>query len=171
MKDDVPVINPEGLFIPEMRFIWERDESEDKQQAQGELAYIYHMADPRSVYRKLPEEKREKQIIEDYLGESFHSDKDIDAAIEKYKLLYETPSMRFLKSVEKVLDKLAKYLNDVDITDGRGGNLTQIISAVEKGEATIASYGKLVDKVEREINTKMVKRRGDVEPSFLDLED
>lgn len=171
MQNDRPSVTPEGLFIPEMRKIWERDENADKQQAQGELAYIYHMADPRSVYRKLPENKREKQIIEDYLGESFIPDKDIEAAIEKYKLLYETPSMRFLKSVEKVLDKLAVYLNNVDITDGRGGNLTQVISAVEKGEATIASYGKLVDKVEREINTKMVKRRGDVEPSFLEFED
>ena len=52
--NNVPIITPEALYsISEFRVLWDRDKTKDKSKAQKEFAYIYHMADPKSIYANL----------------------------------------------------------------------------------------------------------------------
>jgi flagellar biosynthesis component FlhA len=165
IKNNVPQINPESLFIPELKAIWDSDK--DKSFAQKKLCYVYHMADPKSVYQRLPEEERESTIIADFIGDKkWKPSKLEEAAIEKYRKLNETVALRYLKATEYAMDSVAKILRttavDVD-------NMKDIISAVEKGEKLISSYSKLLEQVEKEVSSNR-KIRGGVRPSIFDSE-
>jgi len=165
LKNNIPQITPEGLFVPEMKAIW--DSEKDKAEATKRLCYIYHMADPKSIYAKLSEEDKEPQIIKDFIGKAKWSPSKEDIlAIEKYKKLTETVALRYLKATEIAMDKVARILNTthVDID-----NMKDIISAVEKGEKLITSYSKLLEQVEREINSNR-KIRGGVKPNMFEGE-
>ena len=165
LKNNIPTITPEGLFIPEMRAIW--DSSKDKSFAMKRLCYIYHMAEPKSTYRKLSETEREKTIIKDFIGdEKWKPSNEDKEAIKKYEKLTETVAMRYLRATELAVDRIASLLSvtDVDID-----NVKDIISAIEKGEKLITSYARLVEQVEKEVSSNR-KIRGGVKPGLFDEE-
>ena len=163
--NNIPRITPEGLFIPEMLEIWNNDKSKDKIRATQELIYIYHMSDPKSVYAKLSHDTREKTIIHDYLGDLDWKPQDyIVNAINKYKMLIETPITRSFKSVSIALDKLNKTLENLDAVDAR--EMNQIGTTIEKYEKYAQSYIKLKEISEKELETTR-KIKGGVRPSNI----
>lgn len=162
---NIPQITPEALFIPEMKEIWDRDISDDKHQATQELVFIYHMAEPKSVYAKLDSSLREKTIIEDYIADKeWTPSEEVRKAIEKYKKLIETPITRAFYSVSIALDKLNKSLETMDAADAR--EMTQIGSTIEKYEKYAQSYMKLKEISEKELETTR-KIKGGVRPSSI----
>jgi len=161
---NIPRITPEGLFIPEMLEIWNSDKSAHKDKATKELIYVYHMADPKSVYAKLSLENREKTIISDYLDSNWKPSDEILNAIEKYKMLIETPITRMFASVSIAIDKLNKTLEKLDAMDAK--EMNQIGVGIEKAEKYAQSYAKLKEISEKELETTR-KIKGGVRPSSI----
>lgn len=166
--NNIPRITPEGLFIPEMRKIWESDKSTDKNDATQELIYIYHMAEPKSVYNKLSEDIKEYTIIQDYIRDkSWKPNEDVQAAIAKYKMLTETAVYRSFKTVEIAMDKLNASIRDVDkVSLDKGGNFAQVQGFIEKMEKVAMSYAKLKEVVDKELEQPR-KIKGGVKPSII----
>ena len=164
--NNIPRITPEGLFVPEMLDIWNNDKSKDKQLATKELIYIYHMSDPKSVYAKLSQDTKERVIIQDYFTEEedWKPTEIIQKAIEKYKMLIETPITRSFKSVSIALDKLNKTLENLDAADAR--EMNQIGNTIEKYEKYAQSYIKLKEISEKELETTR-KIKGGIRPSSI----
>lgn len=163
--NNIPRITPEGLFIPEMRAIWDADTSQDKHKATQELIYIYHMSEPKSVYAKLDASMREQTIIDDYIADKkWKPSKEVQDAIEKYKRLIETPITRAFQSISIALDKLNKTLEKMDAADAR--EMTQIGATIEKYEKYAQSYMKLKEISEKELETTR-KIKGGVRPSNI----
>lgn len=163
--NNIPRITPEGLFIPEMRAIWDEDKSQDKHKATQELIYIYHMSEPKSVYAKLDASMREQTIIDDYIADKkWKPSKEVTDAIEKYKKLIETPITRAFQSISIALDKLNKTLEKMDAADAR--EMTQIGATIEKYEKYAQSYMKLKEISEKELETTR-KIKGGVRPSNI----
>lgn len=163
--NNIPRITPEGLFIPEMRAIWDEDKSQDKHKATQELIYIYHMSEPKSVYAKLDASMREQTIIDDYIADKkWKPSKEVQNAIEKYKRLIETPITRAFQSISIALDKLNKTLEKMDAADAR--EMTQIGATIEKYEKYAQSYMKLKEISEKELETTR-KIKGGVRPSNI----
>lgn len=166
--NNIPRITPEGLFIPEMLEIWNDDKSEDKMVATQELIYVYHMAEPKSVYNKLPEDKKEEAIIDDYIRDkTWKPSEKILNAIDKYKKLTETAAYRSFKTVEIAMDKLNEAVRKIDEIDlERGGNASAVQAFIEKAEKVAVSYAKLKEIVEKELETDR-KIKGGVKPSLI----
>ena len=163
--NNLPRITPEGLFIPEMLEVWNKDNSKDKLKATQELIYIYHMADPKSVYAKLSNDVREYTIIQDYFGDlSWKPSEEVKEAINKYKSLIETPITRSFKSVSIALDKLNKTLENLEATDAK--EMEQIGRTIEKYEKLAQSYMKLKEISEKELETTR-KIKGGIRPSSI----
>jgi len=166
--NDAPVVTPEGLYIPELRNIWNRDKSPHKIKAQGELAAIYHLIDPRSSYAKQPEEERQKLVAIDYIGdENWIPDEDITLAMEKYRILIIGPAMRFYLSLKKLLDSISDYANNTTVRGGKDGNLTQALAAIEKGEKIMSSLEKAEKIANREIQATVAKLKGNAKFGFI----
>jgi len=58
----------------------------------------------------------------------------------KIKKMYETPTSRAYEGIAGMLDKLAKYMKTTDITDGRDGNITSLVTAAKNFEQVRASF-------------------------------
>lgn len=163
--NNIPRITPEGLFIPEMRAIWDADNSVDKHKATQELIYIYHMSEPKSVYAKLDASLREQTIITDYIQDKkWKPSKEVITAINKYKLLIETPITRAFNSVSIAIDKLNKSLEGMEAADAK--EMNQIGATIEKYEKYAQSYMKLKEISEKELETTR-KIKGGVRPSNI----
>jgi len=166
--NNIPRITPEGLFIPEMLDIWNEDTSEDKSTATSELIYIYHMAEPKSVYNKLPEDRKEEAIINDYIRDKeWQPSERVLKAIDKYKQLTETAAYRSFKTVEIAMDKLNAAVRNIDeVTLDKGGNASIVQSFIKEAERSAVSYAKLKEIVEKEMETDR-KIKGGVKPSLI----
>ena len=176
MRNNEPCITPEGVFIPEFKAIWNRDADENKTTAQKELAYVFHMADPKSAYAGLLD--REVGVRADYLDKK--PDKLLVEAIEKYKQLKETPTIRALISCQNLLEKMTKFFDTVNLkeftTDPKTGKKTfthdigKITAALQKYEGVVSTIRKLKEEVEKELKEDTTKKRGNVATSILDDE-
>lgn len=134
IRDNVPYISPEGLFVPEMRAIWDSDPTENKDIATPILIYIYHMCNPDSVYANIPEEDKHQVITTDYISDKdWIPDEQVKDAIEKYKQLLSTPIQRLYEATIIAMDKVSKALMDEEVDMSKQGNMGSFSALLEKG--------------------------------------
>jgi len=114
------IIDPEVRLIKYFKKIIERDrgskgdnDGRKKYKAMKELAYIYHMADNKSVFSNLPDNIKEKEIILDLDLDNWKPDEVIKEAISKYKSYKETVSERTLKELKRTLESAIDMLQIV----------------------------------------------------------
>lgn len=128
----VPVIKPEALFVPEFKILWEGDKSKDKHRATRQIAYIYHSVNPMGPYGQLDPIEKEILTKEIYLKKVTNS-RELIAARDKYRyLLIEFDvDMQLVEGVTEALRKIAIYLKDVIVVDGKGGNVGEINASIK----------------------------------------
>ena len=110
-------INPKALVIPEFSDLWSRDTSQWKKKAIKEFAYVYYMADYKSEYNAYGLSKETQLGIDIMMKKDYKPDLYVQKAIDKYKFLQETPSMRYLISMRQRVNGLIDYLDNVQIKD------------------------------------------------------
>lgn len=176
IKNNVPTITLEGVNIPEFKALWMDDSSVDKTKARKELAYVYHMASPKSSYSKLPSYEKEPEIRRDYINDEEWTPSELVLdAIEKFKKLNTTELMRLLVSASGVADKLSSYFDGVDfeetILDGSNKyEAGQVINSLSKLAAVVKSIRELKEQVEKDQEISNERTRGNVTLSIFDDE-
>lgn len=166
--NDEPEITAEGLYVPEMREIWQKDETVNKDKAKAYLAYIYHTTNPASLYSNLETIEREQVVCTDYLkegGRKYRVPKYVTEAREKYRLLITTPEERALEAATVLSDKLSQFMIDVDLTelDEMGKpihNVNALLTSLGKMDAVVKSIQELRDRVKKGLSTKEQFRGG-----------
>lgn len=145
-------IPPSSLTIPELKVLWDRDKTKAKTKAYQELCYVYHMADNNSEYADYSYDVKKATIKEDHIkDEDWEEDDAVVAAIEKYKLLHETSSMRYLKSQERLIEKVRKRMDAVDedeLEDEK--TLEKILASSERANKIVLVLPKLKEAVAKE---------------------
>lgn len=98
--------------------------------------YIYYMGsmDPdNNPFFNVPEDDKESLILSEIDSSYFDVEDDlIKEALEKYKTLESTPTLRAYVGIKSMLDRLSTYMTDTNISHGRDGNITALLSAAEK---------------------------------------
>jgi hypothetical protein len=179
IKDNKPIITPEGLNIPEFKEIWKSDKDRYKRLAQGTLAYIYHMLDPRSVYANLSEKDKEREIIKDYIPESnrrggYTPPERVLKAMEKYEKLIDTPLTRLLASARRGIDKTSEYFDGIDYTeiDELTGapkyDINKVMGAYAKLDQVIKSVSELEKQVKKDLAINQDKIVGNKSTGYLE---
>lgn len=145
LENHAIVIDPALLPIPEFKVLWDRDKDKNKANAYKELCFVYYVADYKSPYNNIEEELREDRVKEDYIrDEDWKADAYVLDAIEKYKMLQETPTMRLLQSAKVATAKLASYFREASPED------KQYTSNLDKLGKIVESIDKLEQKVKLE---------------------
>lgn len=113
--------------------------------AKKEIAYVYHMSNPNSRYYNYAEEERKVKLKQDIFGEvlpEWKPDKEVLAAISKYRELTKTPSLRTVDSMlnslhesEEIIIEITKQLKE-DLKAGKhksgiNNKRGQIVSGTE----------------------------------------
>lgn len=160
LKNNVPVIHPAALQIPVFKKLWTRDKSKTKTKALNELTYIYFVADYKSDFSDIIDEKERKEEVSKIVD--VKEDEVVTEAIEFYKARQVTLSMHLLHSAKIGVDKIRKYVEDVDLSelDDKGKpihNVSQINTLLSNLGNTIEGIRKLEAIVAKEIedNTRI----------------
>lgn len=105
--------------------------------------YLFYMTCPNpklNPYFNLSEDEKEETILGDIDSDFSTEDDMIILAKDKCEQLYETTTMRAYKGIARMMDRLARYMHDSEISHGRDGNLTSIINAAAKFDAIRNSF-------------------------------
>jgi len=169
-------INPKALVIPEFSDLWHRDTSNGKKKAIKEFAYIYYMADYKSEYNAYGISKETQLGIDIMNKRDYKPDPYVQKAIDKYKLLQETPSMRYLISMRQRVNSIIDYLDSAQIKDKKRDKkedgtveekytnpfitINLIVSTMGKLEETIESIEKWEKKVFEEEEEMKIRGGG-----------
>ena len=157
------IIEPEILTLKPFKKIWERDKSTNKNKAISEIAFIYFMADPRSDYQYLTDEKERKEAIKEGEGLSnkWEPDKVVLEALEFYNSFKPTSAL-LLEDTRFAVDKLRKLLREIDLEkiDSKGKpiytlnsitatikQIPMLVKDLDEAEKALASELKNVGKM------------------------
>jgi len=117
--------------------------------SQSMLAYIYFMRDPRSIYTGTSEKERHVLVTTAlFPGENFKPDKTVNDALDFY-VSNETSVMKLLRSARESMDKLQKWMQDIDVTD-EDYDPVKHIKVLESMGKTVDSIKKLEEAAQKE---------------------
>lgn len=110
-------VSDEAFLVKPIRKIFNADRSSNKENFFKQMSYLYFMIDPRSDYSYIiDEEERAKAIIEqEGLDSKFKPSKELEEAMEIYRKLTTTSSTMLLQDTRIAVDKVRKFLRDVDL--------------------------------------------------------
>lgn len=149
------VIDENILLIPEFKTIVD----EYKDEAINALCFIYYYCDYKSPFADFQPEQREERLMEMFnkKGTFTLEDQSILDAMKLYTDMQWTPTRELLDAVKIAMFKMADYLKNTSIIDGRDGNLIQIGNIMKNIGSTIGSYDELCEQVEKEQEKSIIR--------------
>jgi hypothetical protein len=174
VDNNVVSFAPEALTIKAFKALWDRDKSKNKKRAVEELSFVFFMCDFNSVYSTFPNGEKEELIKEDIITiKDWKQDKKVEEAIEKFKSLQETISMKLLASARLALGKLEEYFEEVDLLeeDDKGKlkhDVTKLTRAIESAGKLNKALKELEDSVKKEQSEAGALRGGGTKSAFED---
>lgn len=174
IKNFVVTFSPQALMLKPFKEIWLNDKSKDKTKAIQELSYIYFMSDDRSDYMYVLDlYERHEYVLRDLMMDpQWIKPQYIDEAMEFYVEASTTTSTQMLKSTRGVIEKISKFLDDIDVNERDKNNkpmfdIGKIVASVEK----IPKLVKALNEIEQEIvKEKELKSQGSKNGGVFDNE-
>ena len=166
IESNSPTITPEGLLIPEFRKLW--DSEKDKLKAINKLAYVYFATDYKSIYLAFTKNIREERLGEDFMQNAkYKPDTLVQAAINKYEELQQTPTMNFLKAARHAMQQTENYFMNIDYSerDAKGNAVykgTEVTKMLKDCAGIKDALDKLEEAVRKEQSNNAIARGGGV---------
>lgn len=106
-------------------------------------SYLFYMSCPNPEQNPFFDtiETEKEEMICHQLGIDFSLDEpEIKLALDLCNKLYETPTQRAYMGIKSMLDRLAKYMEETEVTHGRDGNITSLVNAAAKFDQIRLSF-------------------------------
>lgn len=140
------IIDESILGIPEFKSLLEYSGGDTLP-----FMYIWALTDPESPYMNLSELEREEQVLKDMPIQEYLNSLEFIEALEKADLLYKSPLRRILKGAKTAIENVSKFLEETEISDGREGNLTQVVSTIKSLPQILKGYQDAENAYKQEI--------------------
>ena len=162
------VIEPELLVLKPFKQIWTRDRTINKDRALAEIAFIYFMADPRSDYQYLVDDKERMEAIKEGEGlpPKWQPDKIVTEAMNFY-MSFKPISALLLEDTRFMVDKYRKRLKAQEFDDLEIKDLKEVGALIKQ----IPPLVKDLDEAEKALNSEMKssgKMRGSGEKTIFE---
>jgi hypothetical protein len=147
-------ISAECFVIPELYEIID----EYQLNAEPYLIHAYYSTAPDSIYINYPDKDKEDVIISDInqrYGEYNYDSPLLKNAISRLKEIFTTRTARYYESIGMSIDKMCEFLDNVEIEQGKEGNLSEVHRIQKEAGTTIKSYKELEKVRENEIKESM----------------
>ena len=158
----------EAFLIKPIRELYKADKTKNKDNFLTQCSIIYFLADPRSSYSYIIDEKeRLKEIlIQEGLPQNYKIDQKLKEAIEIYKKHVITSSYLLLQDTRIAIDKVREFLRNVDLnaTDDKGKPL-YTINSITTAIKQIPALAKDLQEAER-IISKEIEEEGRARGGF-----
>lgn len=122
--------------------------------------YIFYLTCPDGVlnpYYNKAEHEREEAILEDLKPTFYIEDLIIVETIRKCHEMYETPTLRAYRGAKRAYDRVATYLSETEITEGKDGT-ANIIKDYMK---SLKDFRETCMSMEKALQEEQIKVRGD----------
>lgn len=163
-------ISPTTYTLLPFKKLLDRDKSKEKSTAIQELAYIFHMVDPKSPFAaSINEEERRERVIKSTIHSSgWKPDKVVEEAMVFYKELEETVTSKYLESIKSALSQIDKFLREFTSEDKDVEDIVRVNGMIAKSIETIKTIRELetLVKQDKEIEDKL--RGGKDRGLFMD---
>lgn len=162
------VIEPELLTLKPFKQIWTRDKTVNKDKALAEIAFIYFMADPRSDYQYLVDDKERMEAIKEGEGlpPKWQPDRIVTEAMNFY-MSFKPISALLLEDTRFMVDKYRKRLKAQEFDDLEIKELKELGALIKQ----IPSLVKDLDEAEKALTSEMRnagKMRGQGEKTIFE---
>ena len=164
----------EAMLVKPIRDLFYDDTSDNKETFLQQMSVVFFMKDPRSNYSYIvDEEDRLKEIIkQEGLRKNFKISTKLKDAMNQYEKLTTTTNSLLLKDAEAAVDKIRKFLREVDLSeeDSNGRikySVSQITSAIKQLPQISKDIFETRKIVEAEIK-EIGKARGSDEKSLFE---
>lgn len=162
------VIEPELLTLKPFKQIWTRDRTVNKDRALAEIAFIYFMADPRSDYQYLVDDKERMEAIKEGEGlpPKWQPDRIVTEAMDFY-MSFKPISALLLEDTRFMVDKYRKRLKAQEFDDLEIKDLKEVGALIKQ----IPPLVKDLDEAEKALNSEMKssgKMRGSGEKTIFE---
>lgn len=162
------VIEPELLTLKPFKQIWTRDRTVNKDRALAEIAFIYFMADPRSDYQYLVDEKERMEAIKEGEGlpPKWQPDRIVTEAMDFY-MSFKPISALLLEDTRFMVDKYRKRLKAQEFDNLEIKDLKEVGALIKQ----IPPLVKDLDEAEKALNSEMKssgKMRGSGEKTIFE---
>lgn len=165
-KDNKPVISPEIVSISPFKEIWEKDKTKDKSKATDKLKYVWFFVDYNSPYFKYPERDRKDLILGSIVKDKgFKVDKDVLAAIEKFKELNYSPAISAVEAAFGFIHNIEDFFRTTRIEDQKNPKMIQDMFI--NMPKMVAALNEAKKTAEKDIDDK-VKVRGGAKPGMFE---
>lgn len=110
-------VTDEALLVKPIRDLFNADKSKTKENFYTQCSIIFFMADPRSSYSYIVDldERFEEIKKQEGLSKTTKITKELQIAIDTYRELCKTSSSRLLEDAQVAVDKVRKFLREVDL--------------------------------------------------------
>ena len=159
------VLDPNVLYIPEFKMLWDRDKTEEHNIATKEIAYITFLCSysSKNPYNAYAEADKERKVRKDTIDKE--PDRIVKNAIKKYKEMQETPIIRLLDGALIAADVLAEYFRDA-----KSHGATEVMKNLKELGGTVKSLYSLKKQVQKE-QLEVQEVRGGNEIGMYELPD
>ena len=139
----------EAMLVKPIRDLYNADSSPTKEKFMQQMAVLYFLVDPRSSYSDIAdeEEKLKKIIEQEGLPKDFEPSKRLKKAMEVYRDITTTTSMKLLNSMRTAITKIGNFLEEVDLTkvDEKGRPVYQLSAITAATDKVPALARKLIE--------------------------
>ena len=160
------VFNPIILAFPPFYEFYRKDRSANHHEMLKILLYVYLTTDYKSNFIMLDEESRHKEALAaSDVKPEFAKSKEVKQLQEFYAKTQENDGIRLYKSARKAVDKLATFMETVDLTelDDNGKLINKpetLIGAIQKMGGMIESLNLLKNQIEKEQSSSKIRGGG-----------
>lgn len=152
----------ECFLIKPLRQLYNADRTKNKEKFMQQLSVIYFMADPRSSYNYITDLDERLNMIKEQEGldADFKIDDKLQEAIDNYRKHTMTTSTLLLEDARTAVDKVRKFLKDVDLTaTDNNGKPIYTINSITSALKQLPQLAKDLQETEK-IVTKEVEAVG-----------
>lgn len=149
-------ISDDAYLVKSIRKLFNADKSASKEKFFEQMTFIYFSSDVRSDYNYiLDDEEKYAAICKGEGLKDFKITNDIKAAMEDYKRLTTTASASLLLDTKIAIDKVRKFLRDVDLTLTDKGKPVYTINSVTSAIKAIPELAKNLMEAEKIVNKEI----------------
>ena len=120
--------------------------------------YLFYMTCPNpdmNPFFYTPDIDKESLIMTQIDAEFSTEDDSIFIALQFCEGMYETPTSRAYGGMQKALDRISNYLSNVQITDGKDGNIAQIRALAKDFDGIRQSFKGVYKDLQEEQQSKV----------------
>lgn len=170
LKNGKVKVSPESLSIPEIKVLYDKDKTKDKERFHKLIDYVYHCYDKNSPFHDVFLEERKILVGHDRFQDKKYPQKlekleEVQALIKKLNILQYSYAEQLLEGANRKIEQYLQFWKDTKLDED---NHKLVVETMDGAEKLLKLQERFKQQIYREAQEKAVG--GGVKTMFEDSE-